>query len=138
MKFRTLNNRDVRIEIIPSRYPMRSRSNSRSYGQYNLGKQIRSLYGQGAQILEEFPIPETRLSLDFFMPNHALAFEFQGLQHDEFNSHFHVDKDGFERQKIRDQRKREWCEINDIILVEVRDPNISVGDLMELVQEFRG
>jgi hypothetical protein len=95
----------VRIEILPSRYPIRSKNESRSYGQYNLGRQIISLYGESAQILEEFPIPETRLSLDFFMPNHGLAFEFQGVQHDEFNAYFHVDRDGFERQKEREGRR---------------------------------
>jgi hypothetical protein len=137
MKFRTLTNREVRIEIIPSKYPVRSRAKSRSFGQFNLGKQIRNIYGRDVLLLEEFPIPESRLSLDFYMPHHSLAFEFQGIQHDEFNAHFHIDKSGFERQKERDERKKEWCTLNEIILVEVRDNSISADSLKIIIQEAR-
>lgn len=137
MKFKTLSNREVRIDIIPSRYPVRSRDKSRSYGQFNLGRQIVGIYGTRALLLEEFPIPETRLSLDFYMPHHGIAFEFQGIQHDEYIEHFHGDKEGFERQKARDARKREWCEINDILLVEVRTDTLTSQELKELIQELQ-
>lgn len=124
------------MDIVPSRYPVRSRDKSRSFGQFNLGRQIKQLYGP-ATLLEEFPIPDSRLSLDFYMPQHGLAFEFQGIQHDKYVEHFHGDKDGFERQLIRDSKKREWCELNDITLIEVRDSNLSSTELMELIQETR-
>lgn len=137
MKFKTLNNGEIRLDIVPSRYAVRSRGNSRSVGQYNLGRQIRSIYGMSAQLLEEFPIPGERLFLDFFMPNHKLAFEFQGEQHDTFNPFFHGSKAGFERSKERDARKREWCKINNIILVEVRSSTIDVNSLREAISEER-
>lgn len=136
MKFKTLSNREVRLEILPSRYPMRSRSQSRSVGQFNLGRTIRSIYGGQATILEEFPIPDERLFLDFYLPHHSLAFEFQGIQHDKFNKFFHGDKEGFEKSKVRDRRKREWCDINDIMLVEVRD-TLSGDQLKDLIQQTR-
>lgn len=137
MKFRTLSGREIRFEIIASRYAPRSRSASRSFGQFNLGRQIQAIYGIKALLLEEFPIPETRLSLDFYMPHHNLAFEFQGVQHDEYNSHFHGDKQGFERQKERDERKRLWCELNDITLIEIRNSSISSAELQMMIQEAR-
>jgi hypothetical protein len=89
-----------------------------------------------ALLLEEFPIPEERLFLDFYMPHHKLAFEFQGVQHDNFNKFFHGDKGGFERSKGRDQRKREWCVINEILLIEVRD-TLSTDQLKDLIQSNR-
>lgn len=115
---------------------MRSRTQSKSLGQYNLGRAIRSIYGMQALLLEEFPIPEERLFLDFYMPHHKLAFEFQGVQHDSFNKFFHGDKGGFERSKGRDQRKREWCVINEILLIEVRD-TLSTEELKDLIQSNR-
>jgi len=69
------------MDIRPERYPIRSREQSKSHGQYMLGRLLRSIYGQ-ALILEEFPIPDERLVLDFYMPHHNLAFEYQGRQHD--------------------------------------------------------
>ena len=137
MKFKTLNNGEIRIEIVPSRYAVRTRKNSKSIGQYNLGKQIRSIYGTSAQLLEEFPIPGERLFIDFFMPNHKLAFEFQGEQHDKFNAFFHGSKAGFAKSKERDARKRRWCEINEIVLVEVRSSTIDVDNLRAAISEER-
>ena len=97
---------------------------------------LRSIYGMQAVILEEFSIPEERLFLDFYIPHLSLAFEFQGMQHDEFNKFFHGDKDGFERSKKRDGRKREWCDINNITLIEVREI-ISTDELRSLIQQYR-
>jgi len=124
------------MDIVPSRYPMRSRNQCKSHGQFNLGRQIKSLYGP-ATVLEEFPIPDSRMSLDFYMPQHGLAFEFQGTQHDKYVEHFHGDKDGFERQQQRDNQKKEWCELNNITLIEVRDAGLSTEDLKNLIQETR-
>lgn len=115
---------------------MRSRSQSKSVGQYNLGRMLRALYGSQAIILEEFGIPDERLFVDFYLPHHSLAFEFQGTQHDEFNKFFHVDKAGFDKSKARDNRKREWCEMNSIRLVEVRE-TVTSDQLKALIQASR-
>ena len=124
------------MDIVPSKYPIRSREQCRSIGQFSLGRQIKAIYGT-ATILEEFPIPDTRLSLDFYMPHHGLAFEFQGSQHDKYIQHFHGDKSGFENQKRRDSLKREWCELNDIVLIEIRSNTISAQELQEVIREIR-
>jgi len=124
------------MDILPERYPMRSREQSKSVGQFLLGRGIRTIYGPHAVVLEEFPVPEERLWLDFYLPHHNLAFEFQGQQHDEFNKFFHVDKKGFVKSRERDERKRQWCILNDIILIEIRG-SIAVEQLRTLIQEAR-
>lgn len=136
MKFKTLSNREIRMDIVSDHYPMRSREKSKSNGQFLLGRTIRNIYGQQAMILEEFSIPGERLFLDFYMPHHSLAFEYQGDQHDAFNKFFHGDKKGFQRSKIRDERKRQWCELNGIDLIEVRG-SFTVESVQTLIVESR-
>lgn len=136
MKFRTLSGREIRMDILPERYPVRNREQSKSAGQYMLGRLLRSIYGFNALVLEEFPIPNERLWLDFFMPHHKLAFEYQGQQHDEFVKLFHGDKAGFNKAQARDARKREWCELNNLVLVEVRGTPSS-KELQLLIKEAR-
>ena len=115
---------------------MRSREQCKSAGQYLLGRLLRRIYGFHALILEEFPLLEERLWIDFLMPHHNLGFEYQGKQHDEFVKLFHGDKKGFERSKARDERKRRWCEINEIVLVEVRG-DITIKELQQLIEDAR-
>lgn len=137
MKFKTLEGREISMEVLPSRYPMRTAGTSRSQSQFRIGELIRLVYGRSALILEEFPVVGTRMSLDFYLPNHNLAFEFQGRQHTEYVHHYHKDQKTFERQKIRDQNKRQWCVLNDIDLVEVFDNHISTDDLRSLITAAR-
>jgi hypothetical protein len=133
VKFTTLEGREVGLEVLASRYPMRTAGTSRSQSQFRLGELIRLVYGTNAMILEEFPVIGTRMSLDFYLPHHNIAFEFQGRQHTEYVHHFHRDQKTFDRQKARDKEKRRWCVLNEIDLVEVHDKNISTNDLKTLI-----
>lgn len=72
-------------------------------------------------ILEEVPLPGTKLLCDFFLPIHRLMIEVQGRQHFEFVKHFHGTMKGFLEAKQRDAVKAEWCAINNITLIELRD-----------------
>lgn len=90
------------------------------------------MYGATAMLLEEFTIPDSRLSLDFYMPNHNIAFEFQGRQHGEFVKHFHGDASGLKKQLERDARKKAWCELNNIRLIEVFS-TLNANELRELI-----
>lgn len=137
MKFKTLSNQEIRMDIIPSRYPVRSREQSKSVGQYTLGRLIRHIYGFHVVMLEEFPLPGEKLVLDFYLPHHSLAFEYHGDQHDNFNKFFHVDKNGLKKQQERDIRKRAWCKINDITLIEIRNVSLSVEQLQQLIQDTK-
>lgn len=137
MKFKTLEGREISMEVLASRYPVRTAGTSRSQSQFRLGELIRLVYGVNAMILEEFPVIGTRMSLDFYLPHHDVAFEFQGRQHTEYVHHFHHDKKTFERQKARDRDKRQWCVLNEIDLVEVFDNHISTDDLRSLITAAR-
>lgn len=71
------------------------------------------------QILEEVHLPGTQLYADFFIPKQMLVVEVQGEQHTNFTPFFHKDKQSFGKAKQRDKVKLEWCEINNIRLVEL-------------------
>jgi|TARA_R110000824_G_scaffold348008_1_gene534737 hypothetical protein len=77
------------------------------------------------RILEELSLSGSRTSrrrgtlrADFFIPNRMLLVEVHGEQHHKFNNFFFADKLSFYKAKARDSEKREWCEINNIKLVE--------------------
>lgn len=70
------------------------------------------------QILEEVLLPSTQLYADFFIPKRQLIVEVQGEQHSNFVPYYHKDKQAFGKAKRRDKVKLEWCEINNITLVE--------------------
>jgi hypothetical protein len=135
MKFLSLNGREINCEVSQQRYPQRTKENCRSEGQYHLGQQLRQLY-KGAVILEEFTIPGSKLSLDFFVPSFKAAFEFQGNQHDGFNQFFHKDKNDFIKQSQRDQNKKDWCKLNAIKLIEIRNPKITFEELKAAILEI--
>lgn len=69
------------------------------------------------QILEEVKLPDSLLYLDFYLPVIKIACEAQGQQHDEFSLYMHKDKLSYSRSKGRDNRKAEFCRINNIKLV---------------------
>jgi hypothetical protein len=73
-------------------------------------------------IMEEVSIPIRRGTtqfFDFFLNSNKLAVEVHGQQHYKFNSLFHSTASDFMQQKKRDADKREWCEINNITLIEL-------------------
>lgn len=77
----------------------------------------------GAIIYEEvnLPIEKKNLYLDFLVPDFRIAFEVDGRQHDEFVAHFHGNAMGFVKQQRNDRLKEEWCEINKIQLVRLKE-----------------
>lgn len=79
---------------------------------------LRKLYPT-EQILEEVPIPNLNLFVDFYLPFRKIVVECQGEQHSKFIPHFHKTKIGFAKSKARDKRKKEWCQINNIRIVEL-------------------
>lgn len=58
-----------------------------------------------------------RLFFDFYLPSLNIYVEVQGVQHTEFNSHFHGDAASFRAAKQRDRLKKEWIDLNDFTLV---------------------
>ena len=80
---------------------------------------LRSLYPT-QRILEEVPLPNERLFLDFFLPAQKKGIEVNGQQHYSFSQFFHSNKFEFAKAKQRDKRKRGWCEMNGITLIELK------------------
>lgn len=76
-------------------------------------------YWCGHVVFEEMRIVGTRLSLDFYNASRKIAVEVQGAQHEKFVEHFHGNRLKFVDQLKRDQKKLDFCEENDILLVEI-------------------
>lgn len=69
------------------------------------------------QVLEEVKLPDSLLRLDFYLPVIKVAIEANGSQHEHFSLYMHGDKLSYSRSKGRDNRKAEFCRINNIRLV---------------------
>jgi hypothetical protein len=78
-----------------------------------------------------------KLFFDFHLPTLNIAVEVQGIQHTEFNPHFHGTAEKFKGQVKRDRAKLEWCDINDVALVCVHHDEvpIEVSELLRKIEE---
>jgi len=120
MEFKTIHGgvkrvKNVRKRIIDWEAP------SRSKRQREVKKFLKK-YWQSHVVFEELTIPGTRLSLDFYNANKKIAIEVQGRQHTKYVPFFHGGyKSNFLSQLKRDQDKAKFCELNDVILVEIYD-----------------
>lgn len=64
------------------------------------------------------PVTGENLELDVYNEELAIAVEYNGRQHYEFNSHFHNgSNDRFQNQQYRDLIKKQLCEQNGVRLV---------------------
>lgn len=72
------------------------------------------------RLLEEVPLPGSDgLTADFYISSAKIMVEVHGEQHYKYIPHFHRDLLGFIKSKRRDANKKAWCELNNIILVEL-------------------
>lgn len=74
-------------------------------------------------IHEEVSLPGSgrpSLRADFVIVSQDLVVEVHGKQHFEYNSFHFKDKLSFYKAQARDRRKKDWCELNDLTLVELR------------------
>lgn len=121
MKVKSIHDpgKTITWDVKESNWPQKTAATCRSKIQYNIGQVIKKRYPLDP-ILEDITIPETRLSLDFYIPHRKMAVEVQGEQHDEINPFFHKSNAEFEEQKGRDEMKRFFCDLNGIKLLELR------------------
>lgn len=72
-------------------------------------------------IVEEALIPGVRwlLYADFILPSLRIMVEVQGEQHYKFVPFFHDNKIEYYKAVARDNMKKQFCEINDITLIEL-------------------
>jgi hypothetical protein len=74
-----------------------------------------------AQYIEEVTVKLRKgetVYLDFYIPMFYIAIEVQGQQHYGYNPHFHTSRLAYYQSLRRDERKKEWCEINKIKYIE--------------------
>ena len=72
-------------------------------------------------VLEEVPVKIAKQTLyaDFLIKGRQVVVEVQGSQHEQFSPFFHETKAKFSESKIRDARKKNWCELNGFTLIEL-------------------
>lgn len=75
------------------------------------------------EAFEEIHVPGcgNNLYLDFFIPSRKIVIEVQGQQHFKPNKFLSGGKTGFKKQVVRDNKKAQWCEQNNLILVLLDD-----------------
>ena len=125
MKIKGLNGREYNLNL--SKYDVKANDKrKRSKHHVRARKLIREVY-HSYRILEEVKLPgstsankKSVLDLDFFIPHIRKAFEVHGRQHYEHIPFFHKTKADFILAKARDEDKIEWCELNNIELIELK------------------
>ena len=118
MKFKTLTGA---VRTIPKvkNYLIDWEGKSRSQIQKATKDFLKDYWGKHV-VFEEFPVAGTKMSLDFYNANKKIAIEVQGQQHTKYTPFFHGNnKYNYINQLRRDQEKQNFCEINNIQLVEI-------------------
>lgn len=114
-----LRGQQIKLDIKPSKWPLKSEGACKSKLQYQCGQLLRSKFPFDV-ILEDFFVPQHNFYWDFFLPQRKIVFEIQGRQHDEFVPFFHNSPKEFDKSKIRDYNKKELCIKNDIYFYDIR------------------
>lgn len=70
-------------------------------------------------VFEELPVVGTKLRIDFYNQSRKIALEVSGHQHYTLSKHFHSGTKDFLKQIIRDEKKKSFCDINNIELIEI-------------------
>lgn len=119
MRLFDINNQPVKVDVRQSKYPLKAQS--KSILQKRVGEILTDIYPRDS-ILEEFTVPGSRLSVDFFLPKRNIVVEVQGRQHKEHVSFFHGDRElstKYARQKSNDRIKSHWCDLNNFQMIEI-------------------
>lgn len=118
MNLLSTNGKVHKIDLRPSKWPRRSKEACKSELQWGVSCLLTENW-PNELVLEEFYIPGDGLYVDFFMPRSMVAIEVHGQQHYAYNAHFHGSRQKFVESQQRDSRKKEWCQVNGITLVEI-------------------
>lgn len=128
MKFKNFKGKIISAEI--SKYKKKKNTKWASEGERKLFEKLEKLFPD--LIYYQMPCFGTRLKLDFYIHLLKIAFEYDGIQHQEYIVHFHKSKRGYNRHIDRDLEKEEWCKINGIRLIRINQNNIN--ELEELIR----
>lgn len=133
MEFKTIQGIPKRLKR-PRRYIIDWDAGSRSKLQKKVKDAIWGLWKYDV-VFEEFPIVGTRLSLDFFNATTNVAIEVQGNQHTKFVKFFHRSESNYLDQIYRDVKKADFCEANDIELLEIFENDFDIPELLSVINE---
>lgn len=76
------------------------------------------------------------LFLDIYLPRMGIAFEYDGIQHFEYNEHFHGSREVFLKARKRDNEKDELCKQKNIVLIRMRyDEEMTKATVMNKLLE---
>lgn len=135
MEFLDINGK-IHIFELHTKYSLKDEETSRSKKQWELGRLLSKVYGPN-NILEDYPLPGCgNLSWDFWIPKRHLAFEYHGEQHDKFIKYFHTSNINFQKQKIKDSKKQQIADMNNISLIVIREEdftNWTVEELLDII-----
>jgi hypothetical protein len=119
MKIFDVNGKLVSLEIKQSNNPLKGQSKSEL--QTKLSEKLQDIFPNEA-ILEEFYIPGSKLSVDFFIPRRRLVYEADGSQHDKYSGFLQGQRTEhrFARQVSHDVAKERWAEYNKFKLIRIK------------------
>ena len=118
LKIFDINNKLISINVSQRTFPLKPKCKSKK--QKQVQSILTDIYKQES-VLEDFIIPKSKLSIDFFIPRLGIVIEVQGKQHINYVSYFHGEKTlfKFQNQQQRDMAKSNWCLINNFELIEI-------------------
>jgi hypothetical protein len=130
LRFKTLTGSTRKI-IGPHKYSIDWDGDSKSKFQKSV-KDFLEEYWCSHVVFEEFPIAGTRMTFDFYNANEKIAIEVQGGQHTRYVPFFHGKyKNNYLMQLKRDHQKHDFCELNNIKLVEIYEKDIISKDFFK-------
>lgn len=119
MKFIGLDGREYSIDLGYNKFKKKTGGSSHHQ---KVREMLPSIFPAN-QFVEEFILPGSRfasnqnLRADFFIPGQNLIIEVHGKQHYEFTPVFHKDIYEFYKSRNRDEKKIEWCQVNNFDIV---------------------
>ena len=131
MDVRGLNGRDYKINL--QKYIVRGNDPRKRSKPHMKAREILNKQYSGYNVYEEVKLPGTvdpskksALFIDFFIERFRIAIEVNGMQHYKYIQFFHGDATGFRNSKRRDVTKEQWCELNEIELIVLKDSEIKL------------
>lgn len=122
MKFKNLNGKEKNINI--SNYLVDWNKKERSIIQFKVKKFLEPFW-KNHVVCSELPLVSTRCTFDLYNASRKIVVEIQGKQHYSFNKHFHKSsRTNYLGQIKRDLDKQKYCEINNILLIEVMEDEV--------------
>jgi very-short-patch-repair endonuclease len=102
--------------------------------QHQLYEYLKNIF-IGTDIHYEYPVGNTGMRFDLYLPLYKLAIEYDGAQHDKFVEHFHHDVYGYLDSKKRDSEKEKFSNENGIVILRIK-ANEEIHDLSILREKI--